>query len=110
MKIKIMGKFLKWITNGKVAAITLCPFGIYFKEEWYTNIDRIVNHEKIHWKQQLEMFIVFFYLWYIIEWLIKSIFIEDAYRNISFEKESQVNDDNLQYLENRKHYEWIKYV
>ena len=30
-----------------------------------------VTHEKTHTKQILEMGIVFFYLWYVIEWFIK---------------------------------------
>lgn len=48
-----------------------------------------VTHEKTHTKQILEMGIVFFYLWYVLEWFVR-LFIDKnghtAYRNISFEE------------------------
>ncbi len=107
-----MGKFLTWITSlsGKsISAITLAPFGIYIKEKYIDN-QKTINHEKIHWKQQIEMLILFFYLWYFIEWLIRLITTNDAYHSISFEKEAYDNDDNLDYLKSRKLYSWIKYL
>lgn len=106
-KIKIFTKFLKTFCGKNVIGITLCPFGVYVKK---LNIYLIINHEKIHWVQQLEMLIIPFYLWYIIEWLIKIIFFKDAYRNISFEREAYNNEYNFNYLKTRKHYSWIKYV
>lgn len=45
-----------------------------------------VTHEKTHTKQMLEMGVIFFYLWYVIEWFIKLIAngnAHTAYRNIS---------------------------
>ena len=33
-----------------------------------------------------------------------------AYKNISFEREAYQNQNDLDYLSNRKHYSWIKYV
>ena len=50
-----------------------------------------VTHEKTHTKQILEMGIVFFYLWYVIEYLIRLIIYKNtklAYKNISFEREA----------------------
>ena len=72
---------------------------------------RIINHEKIHWKQQMEMLIIFFYFWYLIEWFIR-LFINGkaAYRSLSFEREAYDNDDNLEYLKTRKPYSWLKYM
>ena len=106
MKIKPMTKFLKFILGKNVIGITLCPFGIYTDDN---NIITI-NHEKIHWKQQLEMLIIIFYLLYLIEWFIKIFFYKDAYRNISFEREAYSNSKNSNYLINRKHFSWIKYI
>lgn len=63
-----------------------------------------LNHEKIHFAQQKEMLVVFFYLWYFIEWIFK------GYKNISLEKEAYDNQDDLLYLETRKHYNWIKWL
>ena len=109
-RIKIMGWFVKFITFGWAAAITLAPFGIYVRREYLLN-QRIANHEKIHWKQQLEMLIIFFYIWYLIEWLIRiPINGRAAYRSISFEREGYANRDNLTYLETRKPYAWLKYI
>lgn len=108
MKIKPISKFLKIFLGKNIAGITLCPFGIYVKD---LNNVRLINHEKIHWKQQLEMLVIFFYIWYIIEFLIrKFISKKDAYMNLAFEREAYNNDDDLNYLENRKHFSWIKYI
>jgi len=52
-----MKSFLLTLTGGGVAAITLFPFGIYFKKQAYLDNLIIRNHEKIHWKQQIEMFV-----------------------------------------------------
>lgn len=112
MKLKLMGKFLRFVLGGNVLAITLCPFGIYFRDTEIMNNKEILNHESIHWKQQLEMLIIFFYIWYIIEWFIR-IFINGklmAYRLISFEQESYDNAKNMSYINTRKHFSWFKYI
>ena len=70
---------------------------------------KLVNHEKIHLRQQLEMLVIPFYIWYFTEWLIKGA-DNQAYRNISFERESFGNEENLSYLRTRKPYSWIKYL
>ena len=73
----------------------------------------LINHERIHFKQQIELFILPFYIWYVIEYLIHRISgqtPEYAYRNISFEKEAYENDDDLQYLEKRKLWAFWKYI
>ena len=75
--------------------------------------ERTMNHERIHHKQQLEMGLIFFYLWYGIEYLIRLIQYkkhDKAYRNISFECEAYLNDFNSSYLKVRKRYSWTKYL
>ena len=81
-------------------AITIWPFIFVRKECSFDEVD--LNHENIHGKQQLELLIIFFYLIYLVEWIIK------GYRNISFEREAYGNEDNLNYLKTRKHYAWLK--
>lgn len=107
-KVKKMGGFLRFMTGA--AGITLAPFGIYIEEKYLKNKE-VINHEKIHWQQQLELLIIFFYLWYIIEWFIK-LFINspNAYYTISFEREAYGNDENLKYLETRKKFAWFKHI
>lgn len=70
-----------------------------------------LNHEAIHTAQMKELLYVPFYILYFIEWLLKLIVCCNAhvaYRAISFEKEAYNNEKNLDYLESRKHYNWIK--
>ena len=94
-----------------IAAISLFPF-IILKKKHESN-KRLINHESIHFQQALELGVLPFYLIYVIEYLIKIIIYKDidkAYFNISFEKEAYNNDDNLNYLTNRKRYNWIKLI
>lgn len=71
----------------------------------------LLNHERIHSKQIIELGFIFFYLWYLIEYLIRlCIDKETAYYNISFEKEAYNNELNLDYLKTRKWYSFIKYL
>lgn len=73
----------------------------------------LINHEHIHARQQLEMMWLFFFLWYVAEYLIKLIRYRNhskAYRSISFEKEAFLNDSGHDYLQNRKAFSWLKYL
>ena len=87
-------------------------FGILFARNEYRNKinDRTINHESIHTAQIKEMGYIFFYMWYIVEWLIRLFVNSNAYRNISFEREAFINDDNLNYLKTRKRFSWLKYI
>lgn len=86
------------------AAINL--FGILFVRKGGKVSEEMINHEAIHTAQMKEMLYIFFYLWYIIEWLIRLFMKGNAYRNISFEKEAYKNESNMDYLKTRKRYAW----
>lgn len=77
-------------------------------------IDRyVINHERIHTAQQRELLFVPFYILYIIEWLIRLLIYRNhdaAYRNISFEREAYTHGHDLDYLSNRRHFSWIRYI
>jgi len=109
-KIKSMNWFVRIITFGWAAGITLAPFGIYIQDK-YLNQRGIITHESIHWKQQLEMLIIFFYLWYGIEWFIR-LFIngKKAYSSLSFEREANCYEYNETYLTVRKPYAWLRFM
>lgn len=101
----------KWIPFKGFYAINL--FGIYFIREQYKDTkisEKTLNHEAIHTEQMKELGYIFFYIWYFIEWLIR-LFINGrcAYSKISFEMEAYENDENYEYLNRRKHYNWFKY-
>jgi hypothetical protein len=54
-----------------------------------------------------------FYIWYGIEYLIVRCFHKkqkDGYHDVSFEEEAYNNELDYNYLDNRKHFSWIKYL
>lgn len=90
-------------------AITLWPF-IFTRTELS---DEDLLHEKIHGRQQVEMLLVGFYLWYLVEWLIRSIqhwSFHQGYHNISFEREAYYNEPFKDYLKYRRFWEFLEYI
>ena len=85
-------------------------FGVLFVRKGCTMSDTDLNHEAIHTAQMKEMWYVFFYLWYLIEWVIRLFKKGNAYRNISFEQEAYDNQSWLKYLENRPRFAWLDYI
>lgn len=74
---------------------------------------RFVNHEEIHSRQQKEMLVLPFFLWYGIEFLVRLVQYRDwimAYRNISFEREAYANERRIDYLSQRKAWAFVKYI
>ncbi len=72
----------------------------------------LINHERIHLKQQQELLIVFFYILYISEWLLRTLYYLDSYKgyqNISFEREAYANENNLDYPDDRKAFGFLRY-
>lgn len=69
-----------------------------------------INHEKIHTAQMKELGYLLFYVFYLIEWLIRLSMRGNAYRSISFEREAYAHQSDYTYLCHRKHYSWLKYL
>lgn len=103
---------LKYLTAFKIRGLTFCPF--IFVSSYENKEDVIlINHEKIHIKQQMELLLVFFYLLYILEFVfryIKSRNFDKAYRSISFEKEAYENESNLNYINQFRPFTFLKYL
>lgn len=73
----------------------------------------VVNHERIHFRQQLEMLFFPFFIWYALEYLIRWLQLRNknaAYLGIGFEKEAYSNETQMAYLKNRRPYGWLKYI
>ena len=89
-------------------------FGVVFARKEFEPLHKsTIRHEAIHTAQAKEMLFVFFYVWYIIEWLIRLIQYRDkkeAYRSISFEREAYTKMYRVDYLEERRLFAWIKYL
>lgn len=92
--------------------ITLFPFVIVSENDLKQNCV-MINHEKIHIRQQIEMLILPFFIWYGVEFLIRLIICSDknkAYRDISFEREAYANEKDLNYLKQRSFWRFLKFM
>lgn len=101
----------KYITPKGYSGITLFPF-IFLKRKDMLENKVLINHEKIHLRQQIELLIVPFYAFYIFEFALKLVYYRNwkkAYQNISFEKEAYAKEVDLNYLKNRKFWGFIYY-
>ena len=99
------------LKNTKILGIALFPFIILRKKELKAD-ETLINHEKIHLRQQLELLIIFFYLWYVLEflyWLLKYQNRYIAYRKICFEREAFAKENQPNYLKNRKLWSFLRY-
>ena len=99
--IVIVSRFL---LPKRAVGLTVFPFIILRCAENKTD-ERLINHEKIHIRQQLELLIIPFYIWYVADFFIKYLKyknVNQAYLNIVFEREAYAMDHNLTYLKHRK--------
>jgi hypothetical protein len=72
-----------------------------------------LNHESIHIKQQLEMLVLPFFVWYGLEFLVRLLHYKKwhlAYRNICFEREAYACEGDCNYLKNRAPWSFIRYL
>ena len=100
------------LKNMKISGITLFPFIFLQKPEDRHN-KILINHEKIHIRQQLEMLVIFFYIAYITEYFFWYFTLKNphqAYRRISFEREAYANEKNLDYLSQRQLWSFRHYL
>lgn len=89
---------MKMIING----LAVLPI-IFVRSQEFKSDDVLINHERIHLRQQLELLFFGFVLWYYIAMFRK------GYRGISFEKEAYANQTNLNYLKDRKWFNFLNY-
>lgn len=103
--------YLSFLKKTKINGITLFPFIILRDKKLRAN-KVLMNHEKIHIHQQLELLVIFFYIWYVLEYYYLFFKLKDknlAYRNICFEREAYTKENELNYLEKRKFWNFLKY-
>jgi hypothetical protein len=99
-------KLVTLITLDFASAITLWPF-ILLRSRSLLNDAVLLNHERIHLRQQAEMLLIFFYMLYLIEYLmgrLKGRSHYQSYREISFEREAFNHENDLEYLNKRRHF------
>ena len=101
----------KLLKNTKINGITLYPF-IFIKNPEDKKNRVLINHEKIHIRQQLELLVIFFYILYIAEYYYHFFRLKNAhsaYHAISFEREAYSMEHDLNYLKKRKFWAFKKY-
>lgn len=92
--------------------VVLWPFIVVRREELKKN-KVFMNHEKIHLKQQVELLIIFFFIWYFFEYFIRLIKYGDsykAYNRICFEREAYANERNIKYISQRPVWNFWNYL
>ncbi|WP_016988255.1 hypothetical protein [Flavobacterium sp. ACAM 123] len=102
----------KYLIPKDFRGLTIFPFVFVRCREDKQNIV-FINHEKIHLRQQLELLIVPFYIWYILEYFVRLVQYKNrdlAYRNISFEREAYSNEYDVGYLKDRAIFRFTKYL
>jgi len=102
----------KYLIPKGYSGLTIYPF-VFLKCSASKVDEVLINHERIHLKQQLEMFILPFYVFYVLEFFVRYIQFKSwylAYVNISFERESYHNEANLNYLNERRPWNFLKYL
>ena len=102
----------KYLVPKGYTGITLYPF-VFIKYGHLKEQKVFLNHERIHLKQQLELLVIPFFIWYGLEFLVRYVQYGNwflAYRNISFERESYANEDVLDYLQKRSFWGFRHYL
>lgn len=98
---------LSYLAPIEIGAITIGP--LVFSRGEMSEVTK--NHEAIHWQQYIETgilgFIILYYSFYFWNW-VKYRDGELAYFMIPFEKEAYDNHENLDYLDSRERYSWVK--
>ena len=92
--------------------MALLPF-ILIKDNKHRHDPVLINHERIHLRQQAEL------LWVPVMLLYFSIYLvnrvrgqnhDDAYRNIVFEREAYAMENDLDYLEKRGRFAFFNFA
>ena len=102
----------KYLIPKGYRGMTVFPF-VLMKYDFDKENQIFINHEKIHLRQQLELLILPFFIWYFLEYLLRLLQYKNAglaYRNISFEREAYTNETDLNYLKNRSFLGFFKYL
>jgi hypothetical protein len=102
----------KYVLGKSFKGVSLWPFVILKNKNLKEDVN-FINHEKIHLRQQIELLIIPFYIWYLAEYLLRLIHYKDrflAYKNISFEREAYSQEMKENYLHERKFWAFLHFM
>jgi hypothetical protein len=94
-----------------VNAMALFPF-ILLREDAMRYDNVLLNHERIHLRQQAELLVLPFYVLYVLNYLVNLVRFRKhypAYFGISFEREAYQKETDMAYLGSRKWYSWLAF-
>jgi hypothetical protein len=94
-----------------IIAMAVYPF-ILLRNGDSEKMETTIRHERIHLRQQLEMFIFPFYIAYFTYYFVyrlQGLKHWDAYRTIPFEKEAYHYEDDEVYLGRRPFLAWLQF-
>ncbi|RZJ75818.1 MAG: hypothetical protein EOO45_04385 [Flavobacterium sp.] len=101
----------KYLVPKGYTAIALFPF-VFIRYEHLKENAVMLNHERIHLRQQAELLILPFYIWYLADFIAGKLKYSDsraAYHSICFEKEAYANERNPEYLKHRPFWRFLYY-
>ncbi|HEY9561897.1 MAG TPA: hypothetical protein VIR29_14030 [Anseongella sp.] len=110
--ILVSKQFLRVFTFSFADAIVLFPF-IILRSRALADNQQLIRHEKVHLRQQAEMLVIFFYIWYLLEYLLRRLGGRShmgAYLRISFECEARAHETNPGYLPERKFWAFLRWL
>ncbi len=96
----------------KVDGMAVFPFILVRTRQLMTD-EVLIRHETIHLRQAAELLVIPFYLLYLINYLVRLIRYRDhhrAYMHIVFEREAYAHEADMQYLNQRRSWAWMKYI
>ena len=102
----------KHLFKKRFLGATVWPF-ILIREPKLKSDLMFMNHERIHYRQQLEMLVILFYVWYVLEYVVRLIQYgkrREAYKNIGFEREAYMKEKDLEYINNRSFWRFLIYL
>lgn len=104
--------YCSWFPFKGYKAITLLRWIVVRNDQraCFTSAD--YNHECIHYEQEKELWFIGFYLLYIIDFALTMLYFwnwRKAYRNVVFEREAYDRQHDMQYLQHRQRFAWLKY-
>lgn len=92
--------------------MAIFPF-ILVKKKEYRYLESLIQHEKIHLRQQIELLVLPFYVFYLLNYFLNLLKFKKhhlAYRHIVFEREAYLYENEENYLRNRTPFAWRKLI
>ena len=111
--MKIKKVYCKHLPFKGYTAMSVYPWIIIRKDNKKKYTPTANRHTQIHLLQQLETAWIFFFVFYALEYIFKLVLTMShyrAYKSVSFEQEANNHQGHINYISDRKHFEWIQYI